>query len=208
MTEIRNRFTDKKIAEGKGSLKTITEKAKADLSGANLSGADLTRADLTRADLSEANLSSADLTGADLTDANLSGANLSGANLSGANLYNADLSGANLTDADLSGANLSGADLEFHQFPSIRLVSSIQLGELSDEITLELMRRDVYAHPKPELFNEWVKGGNCPYQNEERCWFFSEKRALWKTGDPTIRDSDLIIAICKEKGWKIKGYLQ
>ena len=198
MTEIRNRFTDKKIAEGKGSLKTITEKAKADLAGA-----DLYRADLYRADLSGASLYRADLYRADLAGANLSGASLSGANLSGASLYRADLSGADLTRADLTGA-----DLEFHQFPSIRLVSSIQLGELSDEITLELMRRDVYAHPKPELFNEWVKGGNCPYQNEERCWFFSEKRALWKTGDPTIRDSDLIIAICKEKGWKIKGYLQ
>jgi len=233
MTEIRNRFTDKKIAEGKGSLKTITEKAKADLAGADLyradlyradlSGASLYRADLYRADLAGANLSGAslsganlsgaslyraDLSGADLTRADLTGADLSGADLSGADLTRADLTGADLSGADLTRADLTGADLEFHQFPSIRLVSSIQLGELSDEITLELMRRDVYAHPKPELFNEWVKGGNCPYQNEERCWFFSEKRALWKTGDPTIRDSDLIIAICKEKGWKIKGYLQ
>ena len=130
--------------------------------------------------------------------ADLSGADLSGANLSGADLYR----------ANLSGADLSGANLEFYQFPSIRLISSINLGSLSDGLTLELMRRDAYAHPKPEKFDEWANGGDCPYQNEERCWFFQEKRNLWKRGNPTTKDSDLIFAICKEKGWGIKGYLE
>ena len=143
MTKIKNRFSGEVMAEGQETLKTITEKARADLSG-----------------------------------------------------------------ADLSEANLSGANLEFQQFPSIRLLSSIQLGILSGELTLELMRRDANAHPHPEKFGVWMKGGACPYQNEERFWFFSEKRDLWKAGNPTMKDSELIIAICKEKGWKINGYLK
>ena len=130
------------------------------------------------------------------------------ADLSGANLYRANLYRADLSEANLSGADLSGADLEFYQFPSIRLISSINLGSLSDGLTRELMRRDAYAHPKPEKFDEWANGGDCPYQNEERCWFFQEKRNLWKRGNPTTKDSDLIFAICKEKGWGIKGYLE
>ena len=120
----------------------------------------------------------------------------------------ADLSGADLSGANLSGANLYSANLEFYQFPSIRLISSINLGSLSDGLTRELMRRDAYAHPKPEKFDEWANGGDCPYQNEERCWFFQEKRNLWKRGNPTTKDSDLIFAICKGKGWGIKGYLE
>jgi len=69
------------------------------------------------------------------------------------------------------------------------------------------MRRDAYAHPQPTLFDEWVNGGSCPYQNEERFWHFEPKKDLWKPGKPQMKDSDLILAICKEKGWKIRGYL-
>ena len=139
----------------------------------------------------------------DLYDADLQGADLRDANLYGANLY-----GADLRDADLRGADLRGAGIEFHQFPSIRLLSSIPLGNLSDKLTLELMRRDAFAHPKPEKFKEWAKGGECPYQNEERFWFFNENKKLWKAGKPQMKDSDLILAICKEKKWEICGYLK
>jgi len=70
------------------------------------------------------------------------------------------------------------------------------------------MRRDAFSHPHPEKFDEWAKGGPCPYQNEERFWQFSEKRELWKKGKPKMRDSDLIIEICKSQGWKIQKYLE
>jgi hypothetical protein len=83
------------------------------------------------------------------------------------------------------------------------------LEELTDKLTIELMRRDAFGHPKPEKFDEWSKGGDCPYTtNEERLWSFAENRELWKKGDPTMRDSDLIIAICREKGWGIENYLK
>ena len=83
----------------------------------------------------------------------------------------------------------------------------MSLYELSDGLTLELMRRDAYSHPYPDRFDAWAKGGKCPYQNEERFWHFREKQELWKRGKPQMRDSDLIMAICKEKNWGIQGYL-
>ena len=180
MNKIINKFTDKIICkgeEGEESVKELAEKF---------------RADLFRADLSKANLSWADL----------SKANLSKANLSGADLFRADLSWA-----DLSGADLCGANLEFSRFPSIRLISSIQLSLISNNLALELMRRDADGHPYPEKFDEWAKGGDCPYQNEERFWLFNEKREAWKPGKPQMSDKDLIIALCKEKGWKIRNYI-
>jgi len=70
------------------------------------------------------------------------------------------------------------------------------------------MRRDAYAHPHPEKFDEWAKGGDCPYQNEERFWLFNEDAELWKPGLPQMADRDLIVAICKENGWGIKGVLE
>jgi len=79
---------------------------------------------------------------------------------------------------------------------------------MSDKLTLELMRRDAWNHPNPEKFDIWAKGGPCPYITEERFWFFHEKRELWRKGKPKMKDSDLILAICKDKGWKIKGYLE
>jgi hypothetical protein len=146
----------------------------------------------------------ADLRWADLRWADLSEAVLRGADLRWAVLRWADLRGADLRGADLSEAVLRGAKVEFNFFPSIKTLSSIPLYELSDSLTLELMRRDAAAHPHPERFDQWAEGGDCPYQNEERFWDFSVKRELWEPGEPQTKDRDLIVAICKEKGWKIK----
>jgi len=195
--EIKNRFTGKVLFSlittslklcVKAAVESRAYLSEAYLRGAYLRGADLSRADLSRADLREADLSRANLREADLREAYLSEAYLRG--------------------ADLRGADLRGANIEFYKFPSIRLISSIPLGNLSNKLTLELMRRDAYAHPKPEKFKEWAKGGECPYQNEERFWLFNENRDLWIAGEPQIKDSDLILEICKEKGWIISGYLE
>ena len=107
--------------------------------------------------------------------------------------------------ANLRGADLRDANIEFYLFPNISLLSSINLGELSDGMTLELMRRDCYAHPFPERFDEWVAGGDCPYTSELRFWHFKENKRLWRPGNPEMTDRDLIKAICKEKGWRING---
>ena len=218
MTEIRNRLNGNVICEGADAIKVLAVENKADLRGADLRYADLRGADLRGAnlryanlgdaDLRYANLRGADLRGADLGDADLRYANLRGADLRGADLRGADLRGADLRYADLRGANLGGANLEFIRFPSIRLLSSINLGDCSKALTLELMRRDAQAHPHPERFDEWSKGGPCPYENEEYFWHLNWRKDLWKSGKPEMRDSDLILAICKEKGWGIRGYLE
>jgi len=120
----------------------------------------------------------------------------------------ANFSMTNLSLVNLFKVSLSMANLEFAWFPSIRLLSSINLGDCSNELTLELMRRDAQAHPHPERFDEWAKGGPCPYQNEEFFWNLRWRKDIWKPGTPQMRDSDLLLAICKEKGWGIKGYLK
>jgi hypothetical protein len=136
------------------------------------------------------------------------------ANLRGTDLRGADLQGANLRWADLRWVDLRWVDLrwvdfEFWQFPSIRLLSSINLGYLSDNLTIELMRRDAQAHPRPELFDIWANGGACPYRDDvERFWLFEVKKELWSPGIPQMADRDLIVEICKEKGWGIKRYLE
>jgi hypothetical protein len=135
-------------------------------------------------------------------------ANLTDANLTGVGLIGANLMGANLIGANLTRASLMGAKIHFPKFPSIRLLSSITLGQLSDKLTLELMRRDAYAHPKPEKFDKWAKGGPCPYQGEEYFWNFSLNPNIWRKGKPQMIDRDLIVAICKEKNWGINKYLR
>ena len=118
-----------------------------------------------------------------------------------------NLGGADLSGAYLGGANLRGAKIEFHQFPSIGLISSIRLNNLPDNLQVELMRRDAFGHPHPEKFDNWAKDGNCPYDDVERFWLFEPNRNLWSSGLPQMADRDLIIEICKSQGWKIKGYL-
>ena len=190
----------------------------ADLSYTNLSDVNLSYTDLSCANLSYTNLSYANLSHVNLSYANLSRADLSRANLYCANLFRANLSGANLShvnlshaylyDINLSRAYLYNANLSFSYFPSLKTLSSINLGNLPNDITLELMRRDCAGHPYPEMFDAWAKGGACTYQDEERYWVFNEKRDVWKKGKPQMTDRDLILAICKAKKWGIKGHLK
>ena len=198
MTQILNRFTGKVICEGEESVKILAEKNKANLRNSDLSGSDLSGSDLSYSYLRDS----------DLSGSNLSYSDLSYSYLSYSYLRDSDLSGSNLRGSNLRGSDLSNAKVEFHLFPSIRLLSSIHLGTISDSLTLELMRRDAYAHPHPEKFDKWEKGGQCPYQNEERFWVFKERKGIWKKGKPQMTDRDLIIAICEEKGWKIRGHLK
>ena len=154
-----------------------------------------------------ANLRDANLRNTDLRNTNLRNANLRNADLINTDLRNANLRNTDLINADLRDADLRNAKIEFPLFPSLSQISSMLLGSLPDDLILELMRRDAYGHPHPELFDEWANGGDCPYQNEMRAWFFEEKMELWEPGDPTMADRDLVVAICKAMEWGIKGYL-
>src|SRR3989338_4858752 len=83
----------------------------------------------------------------DLTRASLTGADLTGANLTRANLTRADLTGANLTRAKYS----------------LLMILRIRLGELSNSLTLELMRWDALVSGTDKM-TAWAKqGGPCPF---------------------------------------------
>ena len=158
-----------------------------------------------RADLSGADLSGANLSGADLSSAYLSSANLRGAYLSGANLSGADLSSANLRGADLRGANLSGADLNgakwnaFTSWPAITAVLLANWGTVSDSLCRDLMRLDAACHPDNRAFDEWARGGPCPYNNVRvgRAASFQENKALWSPGP--VQPYDVFQRLLAEK---------
>jgi len=184
------------------SIKDCLEKNRgADLMGANLREANLREADLRGAELRRANLMGADLMGANLRGANLMGADLRRANLRGANLRGANLRGANLRGAELRGADLRGANLREARY-SIMALFRIRWYELSDNITLELMRHDA-EFIGTENMGKWAEGGSCPYDKTERDFLFDEQRKLWRKGKPKLRGIDLFKALCKENRIKI-----
>ena len=87
---------------------------------------------------------------------------------------------------------------------TIHLLHS-RLSKLPDDLTLELMRRDAQFHPDPKLLDEWAKGGKCPYDNCicQQIYHFDINRELWRKGKPKMSDYELLVAIAKEKKWKI-----
>lgn len=146
----------------------------------------------------------------DLRDADLSGAKLSSADLSGANMKYADLSSANLSSADLRGAILSGANMEYAylrgadiigaKYQISNLLHSINWGELSDSLTLDLMIRDSIICGEDKM-NLWSQGGSYPFnENILRDFHFTEKIHLWVNvnGVPSYNDKELFKALCKE----------
>ena len=152
---------------------------------------------LTRANLAWAHLEWAHLEGAHLERAHLEWANLAGAHLEGANLE-----GAHLEGACLEGANLEGACL-----PSPAIVISASWGNLSDNVTIALMRLDASGHPDPTAFDRWGQGGNCPYTNAlvQRVANFTERRDLWSPGPPpTLWEAMCMVLDEKCPGWRRK----
>ena len=147
------------------------------------------------ADLSSANLWSANLRYADLRSANLRYADLWYANLGYANLGY-----ANLGYADLRYANLGYANLGYANLPSPTMVLLAVWGELSPELTADLMLFDASAHPDPSAFDRWAQGGSCPYAGVkvQRAANFQEKKELWGKGQ-ACRPYDLMVRVLNEK---------
>jgi hypothetical protein len=136
------------------------------------------------------------LDGAYLNGASLDGAFLNGASLDGASLDGAYLNGASLDRASLKGASLKGA------IYSILSILKINFYELSDLLTLELMRWDCISCGEEKMDN-WKNGGECPFKNSVREFYFKEKKELWISGKPNMNFKELFIALCKEKDIKI-----
>jgi uncharacterized protein YjbI with pentapeptide repeats len=130
----------------------------------------------------------------------LQSANLRSADLQCANLQYADLRYADLRSADLQYANLQYANLQYANLPSPQIVLTALWGEVSPELTADLMEYDAYSHPDRKAFDVWAKGGVCPYENVkvQRAANFKENRELWGKG--VLRSPyDLMIRVLKEK---------
>ena len=71
---------------------------------------------------------------------------------------------------------------------------------VSAELTVELMRYDASNHPEPSKFDDWAKGGNCPYSyiHWQRCANFQEQREVWKPG-PAKSAFELVLMLFEEK---------
>ena len=138
---------------------------------------------------------------ADLSSADLSSANLRYADLRYADLRSANLSSANLSSANLSSANLRYADLRYADLPSPTMLLLASWYQVSAKLTLKLMRYDAANHPEPTKFDEWAKGGDCPYADVkwQRCATFQENRELWKPGKATKSALELVLMLFKEK---------
>ena len=95
---------------------------------------------------------------------------------------------------------------EWCRFKNVPIsILTARLDDVSDSITLELMRRDANFHPNPEKFDEWAAGGPCPYTKSlcQQAHHFTIKKSLWVPGKPTMTDYELLMAIAAEKKWKI-----
>ena len=94
-------------------------------------------------------------------------------------------------------ANLGGADLGGAKFQISNLLHSVRWRDLTDKLTLELMRRDAIICGV-EKIEAWVSGEDCPFSvNIERDFYFQEKKQLWKKGKPKLNDMELWLALCE-----------
>ena len=84
--------------------------------------------------------------------------------------------------------------------PSPTMVLLAIWGELSEQLTADLMLFDASAHPDQAAFQRWADGGPCPYEGikVQRAANFKESKKLWGTGKPdTIYN--LMVRVLKEK---------
>lgn len=100
-------------------------------------------------------------------------------------LTGANLTGADLTRADLTGTNLTGADLTEAKYNILNLLN-ISMGNVSHELTAELMRWDALISGADKMTAWARKNGPCPFANAnlQRLFNFSENKRLWRAGSP------------------------
>ena len=118
----------------------------------------------------------------------------------------ADLRTADLSGANLNGANLSGADLRGARY-SVLSVLRTSWHSVTPILCLEMMRWDAISCGA-EKMSAWAKGGGgggCPFDKQEREFFFQERRNLWKPGKPKMNHRQLWEALCKENNIKYAG---
>lgn len=176
-----------------------------DLHGANLYGVNLRTANLCEANLSRADMRQMDLHGANLSEADLRMATLCEANLTRADLTGADMREADLHRANLGGAYLRGANLWECEYDLLGILR-IDMGALSADLTLELMRWDA-LYCGTEAMDDWARGGDCPFEGTKtRPFIFHESQGLWPIGRknrPKMNIAQLWVAVAEELGIEI-----
>lgn len=158
-----------------------------------------------RYSLYKVNLSKCRLTGLRLSHvyldcANLSHTILSNATLISCHMLHANLRGSKLIHANLSNSILDYANLTDAMYQVSALLHQIDWGALSEQLTLELMRRDARIVGNTAM-KRWVSTEDCPFEHNHmvRDFMFDENPNLWKPGSPKLNDLQLFRALCREK---------
>ena len=91
------------------------------------------------------------------------------------------------------------------------ILTTINWGELSNNLTLEMMRHDAESCGIKAM-TDWANDkSGCPFSNSRRDYLFKEIKALWKSGKPKLkpklRGMELLQALCKYKGYKLEEYV-
>ena len=101
-------------------------------------------------------------------------------------LFTADVASFSLAvDAALkAGANLRNADLRNADLPAPTIVLLANWEKVSDSLTADLMEYDAFNHLDRRMFDEWAKGGTCPYAKVkiQRACNFTENKQFWGKG--------------------------
>ena len=186
MDNIRHIISDRRLkledlTEGDNLSLDFTRIEDADMQGLSVDGLSIRYASLWSVNLSNANLK-----GANFFFSRVNGSDFHGINLEGANLQNVRLHDVNLQNANLSGANLLMTSFSGSILDGCR-VQFHKFTELKNIISLRL--------------------GNLPeYLNAEVL-----KRGplgeTWGPNKPKTSNTDLLIEICRFKGWGIDGLL-
>ena len=77
------------------------------------------------------------------------------------------------------------------------------MGQLSAELTADLMVYDASFHPDETAFTRWAEGGACPYDKAhvQRACNFNEDRTQWGKGK-LVKPFSLMLRLFKEKSIK------
>jgi len=198
MIEIRHMFTGEVLVR-KGTIHDSESLAKMNLSFADCSYMDLNHAGFFRSNCSFASFAHSDLSQAYMNYAELSNASFQYANLTETSFLGANLQGADLRDANVRNAMFFGADLRGARLPAPAKMLQAKWGLVSYGLCADLMEYDAYCHGDRKAFDEWAKGGPCPYRDGQvRAANFWENRELWGKGK-LCSPYDLLVRVLREK---------
>lgn len=170
-------------------------------------GKDLLKADLHRSNFLNFKISDMSFSGSNIRRSNWKYAKFTNCKFRQCDFYETDFTGTEFRNcsfygSDLNGVHFNGTVMDgssiIHALYSVSSILKCNWGNLSPELTLELMRHDA-EFVGTKAMARWVKTGDCPYRDCERDFYFTEKKSLWRKGKPKLRGVELFNALCEEK---------